>query len=304
MSVNSRLNKLFDTAPRIPFDNNSKLVLFSDCHRGDGGWADNFAKNQALYFHALNYYYDKGFIYFELGDGEELWENKSLAEIVKTYRHIYWMMSRFYKKGRIHILFGNHDIEKRNPKKAACLNSYYDEHKKRTLPLLPGIEFNEALVLHHRETKFEILLIHGHQGDFFNCNLLLLSRFLVRYFWKPLEMIGVHDPTSAAKNYSKGISVEHKLVEWAQKNKRMLIVGHTHRPFFPSGNEPLYFNDGSCVHPRCITCIEIENGEIILVKWAYCIKKDGTVYVGREPLEAPRRLLPFESRQQQGLTVG
>ena len=78
MSTGKRLDRLFETAPRILFSNKSKIVLFSDCHRGDGGAADNFAKNQNIYFHALNYYYENGFAYFELGDGEELWENKSL----------------------------------------------------------------------------------------------------------------------------------------------------------------------------------------------------------------------------------
>ncbi len=35
---------------------------------------------------------------------------------------------------------------------------------------------------------------------------------------------------------------------------------------FPEVGEISYFNDGSCVHPRCITAIEIENGTIKLVR--------------------------------------
>ena len=294
MSVTKRLNRLNKTAPRIAFDKKSKLVFFSDCHRGEGGWADNFAKNQGSYFHALNYYYDNGYTYFELGDGEELWENKDFCEIVNTYRHIYWMMSRFYKKGRLYMLLGNHDLEKKNPKKTTCLNSYYDERERRTVELCPNLKFHEALVLRHKETKSEFFLIHGHQADFINYNLWIISRFLVRYVWKPLEMIGVHDPTSAAKNHSKSISVERKLIKWSQDQKRMLIAGHTHRPVFPTGNEPLYFNDGSCVHPRCITCLEIENDEIMLVKWSYVINKDGAVYAQRQLLEEPRKIPSFQ----------
>lgn len=34
MSTGKRLGRLFETAPRIPFSNKSKIVLFSDCHRG------------------------------------------------------------------------------------------------------------------------------------------------------------------------------------------------------------------------------------------------------------------------------
>ena len=71
----------------------------------------------------------------------------------------------------------------------------------------------------------------------------------------------------------------------------MLICGTYTPPLFPGEDEPPYYNDGSCVHPRCITCIEIQNGEIMLVKWAYFVRKDGTVYVGRELLEPPRKII-------------
>ena len=199
MTLNKRLNRLFETAPRIPFDNRSKLVLFSDCHRGEGSWADNFAKNQGLFSYALNHYYENGFTYIELGDGEELWENKRLQNIVDSYRNIYRMFSRFYGKKRLYMLYGNHDMEKRNPEKTKCLDTVFDSRKKCLTALCPGISFYESLVLKEKDGDTEILLLHGHQADFINYNLWILSRFLVRYLWKPLEMVGMHDPTSAAK---------------------------------------------------------------------------------------------------------
>ena len=45
-------------------------------------------------------------------------------------------------------------------------------------------------------------MTHGHQASLMNSTLWQVNRFLVRYVWKPLEQIGVLDPTSAAKNYS------------------------------------------------------------------------------------------------------
>ena len=51
-----------------------------------------------------------------------------------------------------------------------------------------------------------------------------------------------------------------------------MIAGHTHRPVYPNVGENLYFNDGTCIHPDGITCIEIENGKITLVKWALELK--------------------------------
>ncbi len=66
--------------PQVPFYSSSRFVLISDCHRGCGNHNDNFLKNQNLYFAALNYYYEKEFSYVELGDGDELWENRSLSQ--------------------------------------------------------------------------------------------------------------------------------------------------------------------------------------------------------------------------------
>ena len=105
-----------------------------------------------------------------------------------------------------------------------------------------------------------------------------------------MERLGFRDPTSAAKNYKKKKKVEKRLSEWAKSKGVLLIAGHTHRPVFPSAGEGMYFNDGSCVHPRCITAIEIENGKITLVKWCVMTKADKSLYVGREVLEGPVEL--------------
>ena len=50
----------------------------SDCHRGQGTEGDNFLKNQNLFLGALEYYNHRGFIYIELGDGDELCENRKI----------------------------------------------------------------------------------------------------------------------------------------------------------------------------------------------------------------------------------
>jgi hypothetical protein len=59
---------------------------------------------------------------------------------------------------------------------------------------------------------------------------------------------------------------------------------------FPEVGELPYFNDGSSVHPRCITAIEISEGNIILVKWQIKTRDDGTMYIGREVLAGPSKL--------------
>jgi hypothetical protein len=62
---------------------------------------------------------------------------------------------------------------------------------------------------------------------------------------------------------------------------------------FPQPDEALYFNDGCCVHPRCITAIEIENGTITLVKWTVKTRKDRSLYVDRVELEGPVKLQDY-----------
>lgn len=268
MSYSSRIDHAFLKAPTLTLSPHDNYVLFSDCHRGNGTSGDNFLKNQNLYFAALNYYYHHAFCYIELGDGDELWENRNFASIKEVHSNVFWLLSRFYKENRLWMLYGNHDMVKRNlhPFSDCC--------------------FYEGLRLKDTVLNRDLYLTHGHQADLLNSRFWKLSRFLVRYFWHPLEEFGILDPTSAAKNYKVKNKTERKLQSWAREHERILITGHTHRPVLGSKNST-YFNTGSCVHPRCITCIEITNRRLTLVKWTLATKEDRTLYVAREPLANP-----------------
>lgn len=268
MSYLTRLDHAFVNAPILPLTEHSRYVLISDCHRGNGGYGDNFLKNQNLYFAALDYYYLHAFHYIELGDGDELWENRHFSTIKEIHSNIFWLLSRFYEEKRLWMLYGNHDMEKRN------LHPFAD------------CCFYEGLRLRDYDTGGELWLTHGHQADIWNSVFWKLTRFLVRYLWKPLEEFGVLDPTSAAKNYKVKKKTERKLQDWARQRDRILITGHTHRPVLGSKNST-YFNTGSCVHPRCITCIELANRKMTLVKWTLATREDRSLYVAREVLAEP-----------------
>ena len=294
MSTSAKLTHLYETAMSIPFNRASKFILMSDCHRGDGSWSDNFLKNQTLFFAALNYYYQRGYTYIELGDGDELWENRSMEQIISIHSDAFWLMSRFYEEGRLYMLYGNHDVVKKNPGFASrTCTSYYCESSRDYIPLFPGVHFPGGLILDNKEDGYKILLAHGHQGDLLNDTLWPAARFLVRYFWKHMELIGFQDTTSAAKNYKKKGRVERRLIKWVESEKHILIAGHTHRPVFPSPGEPPYFNDGSCVHPRCITGLEIFDGKICLIKWTTLSDEKQGLYVGRELLAGPAELSKY-----------
>ena len=292
MSVSKRLTDVFASAKRIPIDDTSKIVIMSDCHRGDGSWSDNFARNQNIYFQALRVYYEQGYSYIELGDGDELWENSQYANIVDLHSHVFWLLKKFYQEKRVHFIFGNHDrIKQSETFRKQQMERYFCEQEQKYVSLFPNIEVHEALVLKYYDS--EIFLVHGHQGDWLNDAHWRLTKFLVRYFWKPLELFGVNDPTQEVKNYKKRNELERKIANWAEENNQMIIAGHTHRPVFPEIGQGLYFNDGSCVHPRCITAIEIVDGEISLVKWCILTRGDGSLYIDKEVLAAKKKLTDF-----------
>jgi predicted phosphodiesterase len=291
MSTFSRLTEVYEKAARITFDASAKIVLMSDCHRGDGSWVDNFLHNQHIYYTALKYYYDHGFSYIDLGDSEELWKFHNLEDISKIYIDIYRLLHHFYKEKRLYMIFGNHDIEKRDPAYAQRhMASFYDNHRDAYEPLFEGIKVHEGIILQSSETGREIFLVHGHQGDIKDDQLWKAGRFFVYHFWRRMEHIGFKDITSAAKNNIKKKKVEHELTEWAVHYNKIIIAGHTHRPTCPLDPKLPYFNVGSAVHPSCITSMELTNNELTLVKWNVRTKEEGVMFVKRQEIAVPRKI--------------
>lgn len=284
MSYYNRISKAFEGALRLPLTQDSKYVVFSDCHRGTGGTNDNFLKNEFIYLAALKHYFAKEFTYIELGDGDELWENRSFEAIKNMHPETFKIMSEYFRQNRFYSVYGNHDIVKKKIRFSnKHFQSYYCDHAMCHQPLFPGICFYSGIILKDQEGKKDIYLTHGHQSDILNSTLWPLSRLLVRYVWQPLEYIGIPDPTSAAMNNTKKQKSEEHLTSWAKQNRRILITGHTHRPMVGTKDSP-YFNTGSCVSPAGITCIEIENRCLSLIKWALGTRSSQTVYVEREIL--------------------
>lgn len=288
----SSLDKIFNNSKRIKIDDNSKIVIMSDCHRGSGNNHDNFIKNQNIYEYALRYYYNNNFSYIELGDGDEMWEVENYKDIINEHLTTFKLLKKFNDSNRLIMIYGNHDICKRSKK---ILKEYfYKYHNKITgveEDLLNDINVYESLILEYN--NHEIFLVHGHQVDFLNYRLWKLSRFLVRHVWRRFENIGIKDPTSAAKNYKEAKKTERRLMKWSNENNKIIITGHTHRPMFPMVGKSLYFNDGSCIHPNGITCLEIENGRITLVKWVFELNDEEVISVGRRVLEGNESLNNF-----------
>lgn len=361
----------------------SKYIIFSDQHRGDNSWADDFAHNQVLFFHALSDYLKKGYTYIELGDGDELWENTA-EEVHGAHSHAIWLIRKFLKEGRLHVLWGNHDevTEGDDSKRALMgylfswdkvdgedawrLRRYLRDHlgiswvksssamewksdrelvfssenrkvavrlywdtvtikeggrERKTLGVARvkdkihvydnDIKLLEGLILDIKSLDAKVYLVHGHQADPETSNADWIGKLVLRNFWMPLQLYGIRDSTSPAKNFTYRSAVDKTLENWIDKKKGILIAGHTHRPVFPH-TDKRYFNSGSCVHPRCITGIELIDDEtkgwtIALVKWHVTTvegtmnktvkgkvdKVNGVMHVTKEMLEKPKKLSEF-----------
>lgn len=286
----------------------SRFIVFSDAHRGDGSGADDFAANSLLFKCALDYYLAAGFTLIELGDAEELWEIKRFDQIYITHTSIYQRLAVFHsgdpQQTRYIKIWGNHDL-------------YWQENEEALRKLFPGITVYEAALL-----DGHILLWHGHQADPSCIGMgARIRKFLIRRIWAALQRCGFRDPTRTADNPGRCDEVDETLHEWAtsgfpdaaafngSKIDR-IIAGHTHRPVYENlsltervwleahvgttgiqrklHSDPAYYNTGSCVHPRCITGFEITPGPdgkpaFTLIKWGYAGKHDGTENnVGRQ----------------------
>ena len=93
MGCKRRIDRALKNALQLPLNACSRYVIMSDCHRGEGTMNDNFLKNQNLYYAALNCYRERGFFYVELGDGEELWENRSVRvseAVMRMFIACFW----------------------------------------------------------------------------------------------------------------------------------------------------------------------------------------------------------------------
>lgn len=286
------LKDIYDNGFTLEFNNDSKIVLISDVHRGDGTYADSLLPNRNIYITALKYYLKNNYTYIEVGDGDELWKNKNFNEIAYFYDDIYKLFNKFKSKNDIYCIYGNHDFIKKQKnfikKQEKSLRKIGANYGKEFIKFINNNEYYAGINLLYKPLEEKILVTHGHQIDFCNNEIWKVNEFLVRYIWRFLNGVaGFKDPTRSAKSKTKRSRVDIKLQNWARDNCTMIICGHTHNSRFPDLYDPPYFNDGCCVYPVSITAIEIEKGKIKLVKWIIDAQDTGSLWVTRKIIAGP-----------------
>lgn len=297
MFTMQRLNSAYANAHRVPLSDKSKFILFSDVHRGDNSLSDEFAHNQNIYYFALQHYFNAGFTYIEVGDGDELWEHSKFDVIRYAHSDVFMLLRDFYLSDRFIMLYGNHNNTFRHTHTTQHnLFHFYDEYEEFFNQLFPNIDVHESVILENKEADQEIFIVHGHQGDFINDQIWPVMQFLSRHFWRYLHIIGFRNPASPAKNAHKRHKIEKNYTKWIEQTQKILIAGHTHRPKYPKTYELPYFNTGCCIHPRNITGLEIENGEIAMIEWRILPNENGTLEIKRRVVRGPQPIENFMLR--------
>lgn len=297
MNTDKRLTRAYKNARIDYFNDDSKYIIFSDLHRGNGSHFDEFSKNQNVFRYALEYYFANGYTYIEAGDGDELWENPRVADIKNAHIHIFETIKIFNHENRLILIYGNHNSYLKDMdyvKKHYYTN--YNEYKEAEYEFLMGVVPIEALILKHIDSDQEMFVLHGHQGDFLNDQLWYPTMVALKYFWRYLHSFGIRNPASPVKNTFKRHRIEKNFKKWIEKNKKILICGHTHRFKFPKDDDLPYFNTGSGTYPTIITGIEISNGNIQLVRWKTEPDSNGFLKVNRAVLRGPKSIEYFDMR--------
>ena len=290
----------------LPFEEHAgKFVILSDQHKGSRDGADDFRMAEPNYLAALDYYCRNDFIYINLGDSEELWENM-IYQVKKHNQATFDAEKKFLEKNNFVKIFGNHDLYWDNdPFASIQLKSIYGEKLK----VYEGI----MLAVSIGERNLRIFCTHGHQGDS-QSDGNWFSKFFVANIWAPLQAYLRINPNTPAYDAVKKTLHNVMMYDWSSKQENLLLItGHTHQPVFQSlthlerlyqqygvkkkandvlstneiekeilirdpgfkGREinyddivPSYFNSGCCCYSDGdITGIEIADGFIRLIKW-------------------------------------
>lgn len=217
------LERLLEGSKSIDLGGDSRILILSDLHMGNGGRRDEFRRNAGLVESVMaNYYLPEKYSLILNGDVEELFKFP-LNDIVDRWRHIYELFLRFNEEGFFFRTFGNHDA------------SLLDEKDYMLSPFLL-----ESLKLSYRTEN--ILVFHGHQASVFLWETYpFVSRSIVwflRYIAKPF---GIRN-FSIAYNSRRRFAIEKSIYDFSNRAKIVSVIGHTHRPLFESLSKVDYLN--------------------------------------------------------------
>ena len=199
--IKRALKKELKNAPKIKLAD--KVIIISDLHLGLKNGADQFKQCEQTLLYALKIYANKSYELIILGDCFELWEQKNIYDIIKTYNHLFTFIKNNYLN--YYIIAGNHDKKILNCDFAKTI---------LTKNIYPSIKCNN------------ILITHGHKGE--------IEIPFARHFVKWLGFLQNKDYFKSRNlpRRANSFSIKHCNHLWeAQAELGInLICGHTHNP--------------------------------------------------------------------------
>ncbi|MBN2651289.1 MAG: metallophosphoesterase [Spirochaetales bacterium] len=303
------LMNIYENAPRLEISQDSKIIIFSDLHIGDGGRSDDFKYNSELFSQILKEYNSQSYTLVLNGDVEELQKDR-YSRIVRRWPNIFNIFDDFASDNRLFKIVGNHD-------------NWLMNILHRTPYAL-----HDGLVL--TGYKYPFFIYHGHQSSPNYNRYSRVMAIFIKIFAGPL---GIRNFTRLYHNPRK-LAVETSTYKFSTEHKIISVIGHTHRPLFESlsrsdmlrfkiemnirryrnasrkkreeivkkienyksqlkawrrhtsGQDakgllystdiavPLLFNSGSVIGKKGFSGIEISNGNIYLISWRYINPKD------------------------------
>jgi len=224
-----RMDKDIKKAGQFPFDKGrDKLVIFSDLHRGARHEeVDRFRSNVKVYYDALNHYYANGSKLILLGDVEEGWgSNNRMDRIFESYKEIVAMERKFIDDGRYFRVYGNHDDFWRKPKR---VDKYFNNGTNGGAATNGKVTVFPALVF--EDNGNHILMVHGCQGHNLRDVGDALARFVV---YTKFDALKIKSKKEALERREKMRKQEERILDWADRKKYLVIMGHTHTIYFKS----------------------------------------------------------------------
>lgn len=290
----------------IPFDCYSgKFIIFSDMHKGGGNGADDFMLCEDNYLQALEYYHHSGFNFIALGDSEELWES-NLARVKKMHPKTFEKEKKFIAGNAFIKIFGNHDLYWGNDPFAGIeLKKIYDQELPvyegvllqtliKDVPLFiycthghQGDQLSDG----NWFSKFFVARIWAPLQAYLKINpntpaydsRLKTKHNSMMYDWaasqKNIVLITghTHQPVFESLTHLERLfrqlliarnNNDEKTIIFLQKEIEIRKWQYTHIAENYLQMKPGYFNSGCCCNDDGdINGIEIENGNIRLIKW-------------------------------------
>jgi predicted phosphodiesterase len=288
----------------VDIKSSDKIIIFSDQHKGTRNNSDDFTLSESSYLAALDYYNKQGYIYCNLGDSEELWKNQLLG-VLKSNIATFEAEKLFLLRNSYIKVFGNHDLYWDNdPLAWYQLKRIYGQRFKVYEGIILRLLVNNtplSIFLTHGHqgdlqsdgnwfSKWFVSNVWGPLQSFLRINpntpafsnQLKSAHNAIMYAWTAkqsnLALITghTHQPVFNSLTHLERVYIH---LERAKKNNDVstvqileaeLLAGKVSGESSPriDNSKNTYFNTGCCCfNDGDITGIEIENGDIRLIKW-------------------------------------